>query len=42
MKYLVEMNGGYMNSFENYSEACELRDSLQRRFPTARVEIISL
>lgn len=42
MKYEVRMNGGYLNRFESYTEACELRDSMQARFPKANVEIISL
>lgn len=42
MKYEVRMNGGYMNRFAKYSEAVELLENLQRRFPMARVEIISL
>lgn len=42
MKYQVLLNGGYLNSFKNYSEACELRDNIQRRFKKARVEIIEI
>lgn len=41
MTYTVKMNGGYMNTFKNYSDACDLRDQLERRFPKANVEIIN-
>ncbi len=37
--YIVRMNGSYMNTFENYSVACELRDQLKRRWKAAVVEI---
>ena len=33
MKYVVLMNMQYMNSFRTYSEACDLRDKLERDFP---------
>lgn len=41
MKYTVKMNNNYMNAFNTYTEACELRDELQRRFRNARIEIIA-
>ena len=37
--YIVKMNGSYMNSFKNYSKACELRDQLQRKWRNATIEI---
>ena len=40
MKYQVNMNGEYMNVFDDYVKACELRDRLQRHFKNARVEVI--
>ena len=42
MRYQVLLNGSYLNSFKNYSEACELRDNIQRRFKKAKVEIIEI
>jgi hypothetical protein len=42
MKYEVRMNGDYMNRFATYSEACELREWIERKWPMATVEIISL
>ena len=39
MKYIVKMNNQYMNSFKNYTDACELRDRLQKQFKKAIVEI---
>jgi hypothetical protein len=42
MKYTVKMNGNYMNSFATYSEAVELAETLQNRFRSAKIEIISL
>ena len=39
MKYVVLMNNGYMNSFEKYGDAVELREQLEKRFPKARIEI---
>lgn len=42
MKYVVEMNGNYMNSFKSYNQAYELRKQLERTFKNARVEIISI
>lgn len=40
MRYIVKMNNQYMNSFKDYTDACELRDRLQRHFKNARVEVI--
>lgn len=40
MKYVVLLNGSYMNSFNNYREAVELRERLKRNFPNANIEII--
>lgn len=42
MKYEVRMNGGYLNRFAKYGDACELAERMQRQFPKARVEIIAL
>lgn len=42
MKYQVLMNRNYMNSFENYSKACELKEMLQRTFKNAKIEIVSI
>ena len=39
MKYIVEMNNKYMNSFNNFTDACELRDRLQKQFKKAIIEI---
>lgn len=39
MKYIVEMNNKYMNSFDNFTDACELRDRLQGQFKQATIEI---
>lgn len=39
MKYIVKMNNQYMNSFKDYTDACELRDRLQKQFKKATVEI---
>ncbi len=39
MGYIVKMNNQYMNSFKDYTDACELRDRLQRQFKKAIVEI---
>lgn len=40
MRYIVKMNNQYMNSFKDYTDACELRDRLQRQFKNAKVEVI--
>ena len=42
MKYEVRLANNYLNSFETYSEACELRDQILRKFPNAKVEVIEL
>lgn len=42
MKYEVRLGNNYLNKFKTYSEACELRDQILRRFPKAKVEIITL
>ena len=34
-----QFNGGYFNSFAKYSDACELRDRLQKEYPHARFTI---
>ena len=40
--YIVTMNNNYMNSFKTYTDACEFRDNLERRFGrNAKIEIIS-
>ena len=39
MKYIVLMNNSYMNSFNNYSLACELRDRLERQFKSVNITI---
>ena len=39
INYTVRMNGNYMNCFDNYADACELRANLERRFPMARITI---
>lgn len=39
--YVVRMNGSYMNTFYTYSDACDLRANLERRFPNARITIES-
>lgn len=41
MKYIVEMNGAYMNSFNSYSEAKAFADELSRKFPTATITIVN-
>ena len=42
MKYQVIMNNNYMNSFENYTKACELRDNLQKKFKNAKIDIVAI
>ena len=42
MKYQVIMNNNYMNSFTNYTEACELRDNLQKKFKNAKIDIVAI
>lgn len=39
MKYQVLLNNSYLNAFANYSQAVELRNSIQKRFPKANVII---
>ena len=41
MRYVVLLNGKYMNTYRDYSSAVELRERLERKFPKARVEIIT-
>lgn len=41
MKYVVLMNMQYMNSFRTYSEACDLRDKLERDFPNNIIDIVN-
>ena len=41
MRYVVLMNGRYMNTYYNYSDASDERDRLERRFPNAKIEIIT-
>lgn len=40
--YQVLMNNNYVNSFKNYSEACELRDRLEKKFKNAKILIVNL
>lgn len=37
--YIVLLNGSYMNCFKSYSEACELREILERRYGFGKVTI---
>lgn len=37
--YIVELDGSYMNSFNTYSEACELRDELERLYKRNKITI---
>ena len=37
--YVVTINGRYMNSFVSYTEACEFRDELARKFRNCEVEV---
>lgn len=39
MKYVVLMNNNYMNSFTEYTKACELRERLERQFKKANITI---
>lgn len=34
-----QIEGGYFNSFAKYSDACELRDTLQKEYPNAKIII---
>ena len=40
MSYQVLLNERYMNSFKSYSEACELVERLENKYPNAIVKII--
>lgn len=33
------VSGSYFNSFKKYSDACELRDKLQKEYPNAKIII---
>lgn len=33
------LGGGYFNAFKNYSDACELADSIKKKYPDAYVII---
>lgn len=35
--YVVTMNGGYMNSFESYTQAMDLVDILTRKYPRSKI-----
>jgi len=37
--YIVKMDGRYMNTFYNYTDACDERDRLARRWPMCRITI---
>lgn len=39
INYIVYSNGNYINTCNTYSEACELRDRLERMWATARITI---
>ena len=41
MRYVVLLNGKYMNTYKNYSDAVEVRDRLENKFPKATIEIIT-
>ena len=41
MKYVVLMNMQYMNSFRTYSEACDLRDKLEKDFSNNIIDIVN-
>lgn len=42
MRYHVLLDGRYLKSFKNYSEACELRDYLRKQLKKSRVEVIKI
>lgn len=42
MKYKVLLDGAYMQSFDNYSDAQEFADELQNKFHGHNVEIVSI
>lgn len=39
MKYIVTINGSYLNSFASYSQAYELVEIMQCKFPKAKIII---
>ena len=39
--YIVRMNGNYMNTFYTYTDACDERDRLARRWPMSNITIES-
>ena len=39
--YIVRMNGNYMNTFYTYTDACDERDRLTRRWPMSNITIES-
>lgn len=39
MRYIVLMNGNYMNSFRFYTQARRLADELRNKFKKCEVEI---
>ena len=41
MKYVVLMNGKYMNTSKSYSDACDVREMLETKFKNAIIEIIT-
>ena len=41
MKYVVFMNGKYMNTSKSYSDACDVREMLETKFKNAVIEIIT-
>ena len=40
--YNVLLNGSYVNSFNSYSKACELREQLERQFKKSAVITIQV
>ncbi len=39
--YIVKRDGRYMNTFYNYTDACDERDRLARRWPMSRITVES-
>ena len=39
IRYIVLMNGNYMNSFKYYGEAKRLADELRTKFKNCKIEI---
>ena len=39
--YIVRMDGNYMNTFYTYTDACDERDRLTRRWPMSNITIES-